>query len=564
MPWQHRRLYGRDLTNAEYAAPNSHIWVNGNGGESEAPFSRTATIVLAASDSSAQDQAEADVVCVGVADDVAINAAIQAAGKSTTIFLHKGTYHISSSINLDQDGQIFGGAGWAFDLNDMSVTGVKIVCDSDMTNSLHVTGNETILRDFYVDGNAHADRLFYDRGGSNLTAGFSYCDHIASRNHKVYNLYSTASTHHITGRSWFYGKPVWLDCDAMFIDGTTSFNGNGDNLCLIVSGAIASIHRCLFESFTPCAIQLGSTGKPLDTVSLLGNWFSDIFSSDYVIYQLGTGCYLRAGEISGNYHEGLGTKFLYLPSTEGLNVYGNRSFSPIEIATMGESRLYGGSFKHTAGINFNGQTGLKQLELKPQTGVDFTQVPMPFTYPGSGTPGIADFDGTAAPTTGTWQVGDTCWNISAATGGTLGWRCVTGGTPGIWEVINNYSVSSGDAANLLFSNPDEKQTSSTVYVAVKGTVLDADYDSLTIAYTYKIQVGTNNGYFRLYKNGSPIGTEKQDASAVNVWSTWAETFTGLLANDLLEVWAYSDTGGQPCKVKNFNFYQSLAATIQDP
>lgn len=43
--------------------------------------------------------------------------------------------------------------------------------------------------------------------------------------------------------------------------------------------------------------------------------------------------------------------------------------------------------------------------------------------------------GTAAPATGTWAVGDIVWNSAPAAGGTLGWVCTTGGSPGTWKAF---------------------------------------------------------------------------------------------------------------------------------
>lgn len=43
--------------------------------------------------------------------------------------------------------------------------------------------------------------------------------------------------------------------------------------------------------------------------------------------------------------------------------------------------------------------------------------------------------GTAAPTTGTWAVGDTVWNTNPAAAGAPGWVCTTAGTPGTWKAM---------------------------------------------------------------------------------------------------------------------------------
>lgn len=43
--------------------------------------------------------------------------------------------------------------------------------------------------------------------------------------------------------------------------------------------------------------------------------------------------------------------------------------------------------------------------------------------------------GTAAPTSGTWAVGDECVNIAPTAGGTDHWRCTGAGTPGTWTSL---------------------------------------------------------------------------------------------------------------------------------
>ena len=40
---------------------------------------------------------------------------------------------------------------------------------------------------------------------------------------------------------------------------------------------------------------------------------------------------------------------------------------------------------------------------------------------------------TAAPTTGNWARGDIVYNSAPSAGGTIGWVCVSAGTPGTWK-----------------------------------------------------------------------------------------------------------------------------------
>ncbi len=46
-----------------------------------------------------------------------------------------------------------------------------------------------------------------------------------------------------------------------------------------------------------------------------------------------------------------------------------------------------------------------------------------------------DIYAAAAPTTGTWAVGERVWNSAPTAGGTMGWVCVTAGTPGTWKTF---------------------------------------------------------------------------------------------------------------------------------
>lgn len=43
------------------------------------------------------------------------------------------------------------------------------------------------------------------------------------------------------------------------------------------------------------------------------------------------------------------------------------------------------------------------------------------------------FSGTSAPTTGSFARGDIIWNSTPSAGGTIGWVCVTAGSPGTWK-----------------------------------------------------------------------------------------------------------------------------------
>lgn len=54
--------------------------------------------------------------------------------------------------------------------------------------------------------------------------------------------------------------------------------------------------------------------------------------------------------------------------------------------------------------------------------------------------GLTITAGTAAPTAGTWKVGDIRFNSSPAAASTPGWVCVVAGSPGTWKAMGNLAA----------------------------------------------------------------------------------------------------------------------------
>ncbi len=113
---------------------------------------RTATYVVAANNASAQSKLEADYVCDGIADDVEIQAAIEAlpAGGGD-IRLSEGTFYIASTILWTKGGVYIKGAG-------LDVTILKMVNNANtnmfQTGSTYGTNRQRIgLFDMTLDGN---------------------------------------------------------------------------------------------------------------------------------------------------------------------------------------------------------------------------------------------------------------------------------------------------------------------------------------------------------------------------------------------------------------------------
>jgi len=95
---------------------------------------RTATLVVAASDSSAKSKAQADYVCDGTDDQVEIQAAIDALpDNGGRIILLEGIYHISETINLNKTHtQIYGMGSYAtrIELDDHSDCDMLLIGNS--------------------------------------------------------------------------------------------------------------------------------------------------------------------------------------------------------------------------------------------------------------------------------------------------------------------------------------------------------------------------------------------------------------------------------------------------
>jgi hypothetical protein len=125
--------------------------------------SRSVTLVVAASDASAQSKASADYVCDGTSDEAEINAALAAlpvnGGK---LVLSEGTFNVASSILVQNDNATIVGAGDG-QRSGATQTGIgtKLLAQSSITNAVVLVQRAAdnrpvygvLLRDFVVDGN---------------------------------------------------------------------------------------------------------------------------------------------------------------------------------------------------------------------------------------------------------------------------------------------------------------------------------------------------------------------------------------------------------------------------
>lgn len=116
--------------------------------------SRTATVVVAASNSSTKGKQAADYVCDGVADDVEINAAIaQVATLGGKVSLFEGTFNIASSINITASNIVLEGQGMGtvLRLADGANTSVIVATGSTQTTPYYIYYDS--IKNLRIDGN---------------------------------------------------------------------------------------------------------------------------------------------------------------------------------------------------------------------------------------------------------------------------------------------------------------------------------------------------------------------------------------------------------------------------
>ncbi len=159
---------GTSLTRAEFEANTTHTI----GDVANLQIVRSATYVVAASDSTAASKAQADYVCDGTADDVQIQAAIDAlpAGGGKIILL-EGTYKIDAPVNINKryvelSGMGTGG-GW---LGVTSLLGPIIL---EWTNVALGTILNIDHADGYIDGIKVSGFAFDCAGVARAMTGYS-------------------------------------------------------------------------------------------------------------------------------------------------------------------------------------------------------------------------------------------------------------------------------------------------------------------------------------------------------------------------------------------------------
>lgn len=113
------------------------------------------------------------------------------------------------------------------------------------------------------------------------------------------------------------------------------------------------------------------------------------------------------------------------------------------------------------------------------------------------------------------------------------------------------TISPSDA--LYHSNDPQKQSSSTPWVKHKEIVIA---QSGTIRVSFDLRGQSEKVYGRIYRNGSPIGTQR---SCTTSWATFSEDISGWSPGDLLQLYARSEYADWVVYTKNLRLYGDNAA-----
>jgi len=104
---------------------------------------------------------------------------------------------------------------------------------------------------------------------------------------------------------------------------------------------------------------------------------------------------------------------------------------------------------------------------------------------------------------------------------------------------------------LEVSADTEEEISDTTYTKVKEIWLPRG-GSYRIKFDLKVGYSGENAYGKIYKNGSPIGTEQTNDTTTYV--TKSEDISGFEAGDLVQLYIKGTSGGYHALAKNFRVY----------
>jgi hypothetical protein len=207
--------------------------VQGSNLSADHKITRSATLVIAASDSSEKSKAQADYVCDGTADNVEIQAALDALpGTGGEIKLLEGSFQITSEIIYESVSDILlCGTGKSTKL----ITGDNSCIRVGHRTDAEKAATDITFRDFYIDGTAQHLATTTPEILQDNNFGID----IESPNGETKNIYMYNLHIYNTGNDAIYGyAPGYAVIDGCFLDHIRGYWGgvhphNGQDSWLI-------------------------------------------------------------------------------------------------------------------------------------------------------------------------------------------------------------------------------------------------------------------------------------------------------------------------------------------
>jgi len=134
------------------------------------------------------------------------------------------------------------------------------------------------------------------------------------------------------------------------------------------------------------------------------------------------------------------------------------------------------------------------------------------------------------------------------------------------QLANIFAFDTVASDNIRNSNDASKQTRMEDYTKIKEIKIDSDFIGATkgVRVAFRLAASPTGGttrYAKIYKNGSPIGTER---STTGLGTDYDEDFSGFVAGDLIQVYAKSGSfsSGHYAVVSNFRLkYDYVISSI---
>ncbi len=119
------------------------------------------------------------------------------------------------------------------------------------------------------------------------------------------------------------------------------------------------------------------------------------------------------------------------------------------------------------------------------------------------------------------------------------------------NVVGSDSMSYAAGDVLVVSADSETIQNNDTYTLVKEIVL-ARSGTLRIKFDLSLAIGGAACYGKIYRNGSPVGTERSTTSTSYV--TFSEDISGWTAGDLCQLYTKKTAAGPQVKARNFRLY----------